>query len=55
MLFIHARSPWDMHDFIVNLQKLPLGIVRAMYLEGGPEASSRGADWRRFVCCRGKL
>ncbi len=39
VLFIHARSPWDMHDFIVNLQKLPLGIVRAMYLEGGPEAS----------------
>ncbi len=39
VLFIHARSPWSVHDFIANLQKLPLGIARAMYLEGGPEAS----------------
>lgn len=39
VLFIHARAAWDVHDFIENLQKLPLGIARAMYLEGGPEAS----------------
>jgi uncharacterized protein YigE (DUF2233 family) len=39
VLFIHARSPWDMRDFIGNLQGLPLGIARAMYLEGGPETS----------------
>jgi hypothetical protein len=39
VLFIHSRSPWDVHDFIEILQKLPLGITRAMYLEGGPEAS----------------
>jgi Phosphodiester glycosidase len=39
VLFIHARAAWDMHDFAGNLQKLPLGIARAMYLEGGPEAS----------------
>lgn len=39
VLLIHARSPWDVHDFIEILLKLPLGIRRAMYLEGGPEAS----------------
>jgi hypothetical protein len=39
VLFIHARSPWDVHDFIDALQELPLGLRRAMYLEGGPEAS----------------
>jgi Phosphodiester glycosidase len=39
VLFIHARAAWDMRDFVENLQKLPLGIERAMYLEGGPEAS----------------
>ena len=39
LLFIHARSPWDVHDFIDILKELPLGIQRAMYLEGGPEAS----------------
>jgi phosphodiester glycosidase len=31
VLFIHARSPWDVHDLIE--------ILLAMYLEGGPEAS----------------
>jgi hypothetical protein len=40
ILFIHARSPWSVHDFIENLLALPsLGVRRAMYLEGGPEAS----------------
>jgi hypothetical protein len=39
VLLIHSRSPWPVHDFIENLLALPLGIRRAMYLEGGPEAS----------------
>jgi hypothetical protein len=39
VLLIHARSPWDVHDFIEILLELPLGVRRAMYLEGGPEAS----------------
>jgi hypothetical protein len=39
VLFIHSRSPWDVHDFIDILKEMPLGITRAMYLEGGPEAS----------------
>jgi Phosphodiester glycosidase len=39
ILFIHARSPWPVHDLIENLLALPLDIKRAMYLEGGPEAS----------------
>jgi Phosphodiester glycosidase len=38
LLFIHARSPWPVHDLVENLLALPLGIERAMYLEGGPEA-----------------
>ena len=39
VLLIHARSPWPVHDLIENLHALPLGVRRAMYLEGGPEAS----------------
>lgn len=39
VLFIMARSLWDVHDFIDNVKALPIGLVRAMYLEGGPEAS----------------
>ena len=38
VLFIHVRSPYSMHDLIDALQRLPLGLERAMYLEGGPEA-----------------
>ncbi len=38
-LFIHARLAWDLHDFVEKLRKLTQGIERAMYLEGGPEAS----------------
>ncbi len=38
ILFIHVQSPFTTHDFINILQKLPLGIKRAMYVEGGPEA-----------------
>ena len=50
ILFIHARSPWPVHDFIENLLALPLGIRRAMYLEGGPEASlSLAAPGASFV------
>lgn len=38
LLFIHARSPWSTHDLIDNLLGLPIDLVRAMYVEGGPEA-----------------
>jgi hypothetical protein len=37
-LFLHARSPYATHDLIEHLRQLPLGIDRAMYVEGGPEA-----------------
>jgi Phosphodiester glycosidase len=37
-LFIHARSPWPVHDLIDALLTLPLDLRRAMYVEGGPEA-----------------
>lgn len=39
ILFAHARSPTSVHDFIATLLALPLGVERAMYLEGGPEAT----------------
>jgi hypothetical protein len=38
VLFIHVGSPYSTHDLINNLRKLPLGITRAMYGEGGPQA-----------------
>jgi hypothetical protein len=39
VLFLHCRSPYTMQSLIAQLLALPLGITRAMYLEGGPEAS----------------
>ena len=38
VLFIHARSPYSTHELIDILMELPLGLERAMYAEGGPEA-----------------
>ena len=38
ILFIHVGSPYSTHDLINILRKLPLGINRAMYSEGGPQA-----------------
>lgn len=38
VLFIHVVSPYSTHDLINILKQLPLGISRAMYAEGGPEA-----------------
>jgi len=39
VLFIFSRSPYSMHDFNDILIGLPIGIVCAQHLEGGPEAS----------------
>jgi hypothetical protein len=38
ILFLHSRSPYSTHDFISILLGLPVGLSRAMYVEGGPEA-----------------
>jgi hypothetical protein len=38
ILFIHARSPWPVHDLVDALLALPIDLRRAMYVEGGPEA-----------------
>ena len=38
-LFIFARSPYTVHDFIDILSDAPLDLYNLMYLEGGPEAS----------------
>ena len=37
-LFIHVRSPYSTHNLIKILLCLPIGIERAMYVEGGPQA-----------------
>ncbi len=38
VLFIHARSPWPVHELVQALLALPLDLRQAMYVEGGPEA-----------------
>ena len=38
VLFIHVGSPYSTHDLINILKQLPIGIARAMYTEGGPQA-----------------
>jgi hypothetical protein len=39
LLFILCRSPYSVHDLNNILLALPLGIKKAMYLEGGAPAS----------------
>jgi hypothetical protein len=39
ILFLFLRTPISMSEFNVRLTLLPLDIVRAMHVEGGPEAS----------------
>lgn len=38
LLFIFSRQPRNVHDFADRLLGLPLGIRRAMYVEGGQDA-----------------
>lgn len=38
ILFIHCRQAYSMHDLIEILLALPIGLVAAQHLEGGPEA-----------------
>ena len=37
-LFIFCRSPYSMHDFNNLLLELPIDLISAQHLEGGPEA-----------------
>jgi hypothetical protein len=39
VLFIHCRTPYTVHDLIDRLLALPIDLRRAMYVEGGPEAT----------------
>jgi hypothetical protein len=39
ILFLFSRSPYSMRELTRLLLGLPLGIVSAMHVEGGPEAS----------------
>lgn len=39
VLFVFARAPLSMHEFNRRLLALPLDVVTAMHVEGGPEAS----------------
>lgn len=38
VLFLFARSPFEMVEFNRRVLALPLGIVKAMHLDGGPPA-----------------
>jgi hypothetical protein len=38
ILFIFSRSPFTMHEFNEILLGLPIGLVCAQHMEGGPEA-----------------
>jgi hypothetical protein len=38
VLFIFAPAAWSMHELNEHLLSLPLGLVSAQHLEGGPEA-----------------
>jgi hypothetical protein len=38
LLFIHARSPWPVHQLVSALLAAPIDLRQAMYVEGGPEA-----------------
>ena len=50
-LFIFTEAPYSGHDFINILLSLPISILNATYLEGGPEASlffsSNGVEFER--------
>jgi hypothetical protein len=39
VLFLFSRTPYSMIEFNRIVLGLPLGVVRAMHVEGGPEAS----------------
>lgn len=39
LLFLFSRAPYSMRELNAKLLSLPLDIVAAMHLEGGPEAS----------------
>lgn len=39
VLFIFVRTPFEMSELNGRLLALPLGLTRAMHVEGGPEAS----------------
>ncbi|MEW6432977.1 MAG: phosphodiester glycosidase family protein [Myxococcota bacterium] len=39
VLFLFTRTPFEMVELNQRLLALPLGLVRAMHVEGGPEAS----------------
>jgi len=39
LLFLFSRAPYSMRQFNDLVLALPLDVVRAMHLEGGPEAS----------------
>jgi hypothetical protein len=48
-LFIFCRSPYSMHDFARILLSLPLGLVAAQHLDGGPPAQMYVAAGGREV------
>lgn len=55
VLLIHVRTPISVHDLIEVLRALPIGLERALYAEGGPEAQlyvRSGTDELEFLGSR---
>lgn len=55
VLFIHSSYAMSTHDLIDSLLVLPLDIVRAMYVEGGPQAQLYVESADRIMEFSGKL
>jgi hypothetical protein len=53
VLFIHSRDPYSMHDLNEILFALPIDVVAAQHLEGGPEAQLVYRDGDRGVVLMG--
>ena len=53
MLVLFTRTPYSVHDFINMLLKLPIGLQKAAYLEGGPEASLYLRSGKRIIAKSG--
>lgn len=55
VLFIHSAHALSTHDLIDSLLVLPMDIVRAMYVEGGPQAQLYVESSGRIMEFSGKL
>jgi hypothetical protein len=48
-LFVFARTPWPMHEFVEHVRGLGLGVTRLQHAEGGPPAQLAFRDGARVA------